>query len=219
MTGLAYVFLGATASFALADWYAVTRDARRLEYLCKPAAMVALMGAAMALEPEVDDRRVAFVIALGLSLLGDVFLMLRRERNGVVEKGMFVPGLASFLVAHLAYIVGFQIDGGPVWLVLLLLVLIRVGSLPISVRLLASIEEKGLRELTVPVRSYALVISGMVAAAIATAEPLAIVGAVLFFFSDLLIAWSRFMTPLRWAPLAIIVSYHLGQAGLVLSLI
>ena len=218
MTGPAWILLGIAAALALADWYAVTHDSRALEYFSKPATMLALMGVAITLEPEVDGRRIAFVVALGLSLLGDAFLMLRRERNGFVEKGMFVPGLAAFLVAHLAYIVGFQIDGGPVWMVLALFVAIRVASLAVTVRLLASIKESGLQPLAAPVRAYALVICGMVAAAASTGEPLAIAGALLFFFSDFLIAWSRFVTPLSWAPLAIIVTYHLGQTGLVLSL-
>lgn len=222
MTDLAYLFLALTAVFALADWYAVTHDLQLLEYVSKPATMLALMGVAITLEPEVDDRRIAFVVALGLSMIGDVFLMLRHDPspNGeFVEKGYFVPGLAAFLFAHLAYIVGFQIDGGSVWLVLALFVAIRVASLAVTVRLLASIKERGLQALTAPVRAYALVICGMVAAAAATGEPLAIAGALLFFFSDFLIAWSRFVTSIAWAPLAIIVTYHLGQTGLVLSLI
>ena len=220
MTDLAYVFLGLTALFALADWYAVAHDLQTLEYLSKPATMLALIAVAVSLEPEVDGRRIAFVIALALSMLGDIFLMLRHHpEDGHVEKGYFVPGLAAFLFAHLAYIVGFRIEGGRVWWVIGLFVAIRVALLPVTVRLLASIKQKGLDDLAAPVRAYAIVICGMVAAAIATGEPLAIVGALLFIFSDFLIAWSRFVTPWAWAPLAIIVTYHLGQTGLVLSLV
>jgi uncharacterized membrane protein YhhN len=47
---------------------------------------------------------------------------------------------------------------------------------------------------------------------------LAVGGAALFFASDTLIAWNRFVRPRPWMPLAIIVTYHVGQAGLVLSL-
>jgi hypothetical protein len=45
------------------------------------------------------------------------------------------------------------------------------------------------------------------------------VGASLFFASDSLIAWNRFVRPRAWAPVAIMVTYHLGQAGLVTSLV
>jgi len=38
------------------------------------------------------------------------------------------------------------------------------------------------------------------------------------FVSDSLIAENRFVRPLPWAPVAIIVTYHIAQAGLVWSL-
>lgn len=218
MTGSACIFLAASGVFAAADWYAVHRDIRLLEYVCKPATILALIGVAFTLEPQVDGRRIAIVVALLLCLAGDVFLMLRRERNGGLEKGMFVPGLASFFLAHIAYIVGFQIDGGHLWQVLLIFVIVRGATIPITVRLLSSMKDKGFTKLAPPVRAYAIAICGMVAAVSATGEPLAIAGAGLFLFSDFLIAWSRFVVPLTWAPLAIIVTYHVGQAGLVLSL-
>lgn len=37
--------------------------------------------------------------------------------------------------------------------------------------------------------------------------------------SDAMIAWNRFVRPFRAADLGIMVTYHLGQAGLVLSLL
>jgi uncharacterized membrane protein YhhN len=63
------------------------------------------------------------------------------------------------------------------------------------------------------------VIAAMVTCALASGIVLAGVGAVLFMTSDALIAETRFVGPRRWAPLAIIVTYHLGQAGLTLSLV
>ena len=51
-----------------------------------------------------------------------------------------------------------------------------------------------------------------------TASPVAGAGAVLFMGSDALIAWNRFLRPLAWAPWAIIVTYHLAQALLTVSL-
>jgi uncharacterized membrane protein YhhN len=58
----------------------------------------------------------------------------------------------------------------------------------------------------------------MVASALASGVPLAATGAVLFMVSDTLIAWNRFVRPLEWAPITIIVTYHLAQAALVVSL-
>ena len=42
--------------------------------------------------------------------------------------------------------------------------------------------------------------------------------AVLFMASDALIAWNRFVRRLAWAPVVIMVTYHLGQLGLVTAL-
>ena len=47
--------------------------------------------------------RAWFVAALVLSLVGDVFLMLPQD--------LFVFGLGSFLLGHIAYIVGMHVDG------------------------------------------------------------------------------------------------------------
>jgi uncharacterized membrane protein YhhN len=219
VSGPAYGFLIAAGALAVLDWLAVRRRIEALEYLSKPTVMLALIGVALTLDPEVDGRRVAVVVALVFSLAGDVFLMLRHPQGDHTEKGYFVPGLASFLLGHIAYIVGFQIEGGPVWVVLLLFVAVRGATLPITVRLLRALGEGGRPELAMPIRVYAIVISGMVAAAAATGDPVAIAGALLFLFSDFLIAWSRFVIPLEWAPSAIIVTYHLGQGALVLSLL
>jgi uncharacterized membrane protein YhhN len=63
------------------------------------------------------------------------------------------------------------------------------------------------------------VISVMLATALATGNVLAGLGAALFVASDAMIAWNRFVRPFRAADLGIMVTYHLGQAGLVLSLL
>ena len=72
--------------------------AKPLEYLCKPLTIVLLIG--LAASVDVDDSLVRgwFVAALVLSMLGDVWLMLPRD--------LFVPGLVSFLLAHIAFVVG-----------------------------------------------------------------------------------------------------------------
>jgi len=171
--------------------------------------MVALIGVAVTLDPTQAGRRDWFVVALVLSMLGDVFLMVPRD--------LFVAGLASFLLAHLAYTVGFRVDGAPAaaWAAA------AVGVLAVDVVLARPVLGAVRRrhgDLLVPVVSYMVVISAMVSAAVATGIGLAVAGALLFFTSDTLIAWNRFVGRRPWMPLAIIVTYHVGQAGLVLSL-
>ena len=74
------------------------------------------------------------------------------------------------------------------------------------------------RALVPPVVAYMAAISAMVASPVATGDARAVVGAGLFYASDTLIALDRFEQPRAWAGLAIMVTYHLGQLGLVLSL-
>jgi len=59
----------------------------------------------------------------------------------------------------------------------------------------------------------------MVTVAIAAGNAWAVAGAGLFLVSDALIAETRFVAPRRWGPVAVMVTYHLALAGLVVSLV
>ena len=64
-----------------------------------------------------------------------------------------------------------------------------------------------------------VVIGTMVATAIATGNVLAAAGAVVFAASDTMIAWDRFVGSFPRSGVWIMVTYHVGQAALVLSLL
>jgi len=211
VTPAAIVLLVLAGCLAIGDWVAVARSSKGLEYLCKPAALAALVGVAVTLDPTHGDVRAWFVAALVLSLAGDVFLMLPQDR--------FVAGLASFLLAHLAYVVGLNLHGGtPGALVLAALPVVVVAGV-LARRFLRALTRDGRGELVGPVIAYMVAISAMVTSALAGANVVAVVGAVLFMASDSLIAETRFVAPRRWGPVTIMITYHLGQAGLVLSLL
>jgi uncharacterized membrane protein YhhN len=210
LTNTSWLFLVAAAIFAASDWYAVAIYHKRLEYFSKPATMLALLAVALTVSPHIQARRWAFVVALVFSLLGDVFLMLPRDN--------FVAGLGSFLVAHLAYIVGLRIGASELRPLIVSAIPVTVASALIGGRVLRSLRERDRTELIVPVSAYIGVLAVMVAAALATGEPMAAFGAVFFMASDSLIAWNRFVTPMPWAPVTIMVTYHVAQTLLVLSL-
>lgn len=204
---------------AVVDWIAVARKDERLERVAKPATMAVLVVAtAVAWTEDFDQRFIATMVALVLSLVGDVFLMGERDR--------FVPGLIAFFAAHVAYIVAF---GGAVispYSVFLGTTLVLIGG-PLLLAVRQGLESKGKPELFFPVLAYVFVISLMVLAALTGpgAERwsrgsivAAAVGAVLFYSSDALIGLHRFVRELRWAPVTIMVTYHLGQIGLAYSL-
>jgi uncharacterized membrane protein YhhN len=178
--------------------------------VCKPATLLALIVVAIALEPAAGqhDRRAWFVAALVFSLAGDVFLMLPRD--------LFVPGLAAFLIGHVCYIVGFWTDPPGAAAIAIAALVVIVAVLPVARRVLIALDAPELRP---AVAAYMVVISAMVASALASGVALAATGAVLFAGSDSLIAWDRFVRPLAWAAVVIMVTYHLGQALLTLSLL
>jgi uncharacterized membrane protein YhhN len=99
---------------------------------------------------------------------------------------------------------------------------VLVGAVLVGVvgaRVVAAAKAGDEAALAGPVRAYVLVIAAMVASAVGTGDPLAIVGAGLFATSDSLIAWERFVRSRAWAPLVIMVTYHVAQLLLVLSFV
>lgn len=199
------LFLGVAAVCAAVDWYAVGVGNKVLEYVTKPATLGLLIAAALALDPVDEKQRCFFVAALVLSLIGDVFLMLPRD--------MFVAGLASFLLGHLAYVAG-MVSVGTDETALIGVALVAIALVVVGRRIVAGAASKRLGP---PVIAYMAAISAMVICAYGLSA-VAAVGATLFFVSDSLIGWSRFVRMQPWMPVAIIVTYHLGQAALTLSL-
>lgn len=212
MTSLAWALLGLTLVIAALDWLAKVIGSKPMEYVCKPLTMVALIGVALALDPTDAGARAAFVVALVFGMAGDVFLMLPDDKR------WFVFGLGSFLVGHLAYVVGLVLLGlTPVALVAGVVFVVAAMAV-IGRRIVGAVKAGDEPALAVPVSVYMGVISLMVACAFGTTLPLAIVGALLFFSSDAAIGWGRFVKLYGWMELFIIVTYHLGQIGIVLSL-
>lgn len=215
MTDTAWILAAVTALAMVADWVAVGVGSRPGEWVAKPAATAGLIAVAVALPPADGTIRGWFVAALVLSLAGDVALLVEHDRPGPT---WFVAGLGSFLLAHVAYVVGLALadPGLPGFLLGVLLMATVLSTVGRRIVQGAAETEPALR---LPVIVYMLVISAMVSMAIASGDGDAAVGAALFAFSDSLIAWNRFVLPFGWARVGIMVTYHLGQAGLVASLV
>lgn len=196
------------AAFALVDWWAVWRADRRTETWAKPATLVALIVAALVLGAAGSGAGLWLLVALAFGLVGDVLLLDKGERR-------FRLGLAAFLVGHLAYVVSFTRLGlhprGWSWEALLVLgaCLVATRQVPVSTYV------RGGRRLAVPVAVYTVVIGAMVIVAFDTGLGLVAIGATVFAASDTLLARDRFIRPVSWAPVAVMVSYHIGQALIV----
>lgn len=229
---MSYLFLIIAFLIAVVDWIAVARGNKKLEYFAKPGVMVALLvwlwqfSAAHSPAAPGAVHLLWFAAGLVFSLAGDVFLMLPREQ--------FIAGLVSFLLGHLAYVVGFNAvvfnasppPVNPASLVVALLV--AVVAVQIYRRIAAGLSASGKGKLKGPVLVYTLVISLMVLSALLTlVRPdeewqvvpalLAAAGALLFFLSDTFLAWNKFVAPLPYGRLRVIITYHLGQILIALG--
>jgi len=207
--------------FAAVDWLAVARERRNLEFVFKPATLIALLFGAWLLTRAPHDPWQArfFLAGLGFSLVGDIFLMLR-------GKQFFVVGLVAFLLAHVSYTIGFNPTVPPWPSLLILIPVVGIGAFLFR-ELARGLRERGEDTMLRPVAIYSVVLSAMLLSAWATLfrpewtgfrRGLAIGGASLFFVSDAMLAWDRFVAPFPLARLWIHVTYHLGQMALAASI-
>jgi uncharacterized membrane protein YhhN len=217
--GWALVF---AAISAVVDWLAVIGRWKELEYAFKPTTMIALIGAAIYLVPQRADPifMIMFLLGLFFSLLGDIALMLP-------DKGWFLPGLLAFLLAHLSYSVGFNVEPPPLPALVIIPVLALLDILVLR-RLIDGLVSHGANDLRIPIIVYSVVLSLTLASAWSTlfrpswstvARVSAILGGTLFFVSDLMLAWDRFVHRARLLHVLVIITYHIAQFGLAFTLI
>ncbi len=212
---------------AVIDWVAVARRWKRVEYFAKPGAMVVLLGL-MVFADGLDSLPVlCFALGIFLSLAGDVFLMVSYSRP---SNRWFILGLASFLLAHVAYIIGLNTplpDVSLLWSMGLALLLALTAS-RILRRIITSIRQRRLQRMALPVAVYGMVITLMLLSALLTlyrtdwvtsAAGLVSLGAGLFYLSDILLAWNKFVNPIRNGRVANMITYHLGQVALVVGIL
>ncbi|RWM28452.1 MAG: lysoplasmalogenase [Mesorhizobium sp.] len=157
------------------------------------------------------------VAALALSAAGDAFL----SRDG--EKA-FLGGLASFLVAHVAYVVLFLKVGGGIGLLTAQFWrgVIALAMAAFVVAMLAALWRRVGPSLRVPIAVYVAAILAMGISALTTFHPWVIAGAVLFMASDGLLAAERFLlaaiSPHRiWMRYAVWVLYYAAQLSITLG--
>ena len=209
---MAVVWWALVGVLALTDWYAVGTGRRGVERWAKPATMVALVAAALAMGAPGSGAGRWVLVALALGGVGDVLLLGESE-------GRFLGGLAAFLAGHLAYVAAFVVLGlgRPAW------GLVGVGVLAVALvagrRILPAAAGSGGAALAAPVAAYMAVIGIMVVTAWATGRVLGGVGAAVFVASDTTLAVDRFVEPRSWGPVVVMVTYHLGQALVVLGVL
>lgn len=215
-----YLLLYFVFPAAALDWLAVARGWKPLEYVAKPGTMLLLI-AWMWQNGSFRDGLLWFGIGLFVSLIGDILLMLPNEQ--------FLAALAAFLLAQVMYIVGLNLNTPPLTLpALLVILLVGVTAVQIYRRLSAGLRASGKTALQKPVMIYSFAISLMLISALWTlvrpdegpgawqagAALSVSAGGLLFFLSETLLAWNRFITALPGGRALVHATYHLGQVGL-----
>lgn len=218
---LMIIFLTAALTFAALEALALRKNWFKLEVLAKPGVMMALF-LWVWLSAGLEGALGWFAFGIFFSLLGDVLLMISLER-------LFAAGLAAFLLARIAYIIGFNIPlPGMDFFGIVFAVMIGIGGARIIRRILDRLPARGQGHLRAPVILYSAVISLMLLSAMmkltdiswnAGAAAMVSIGAFLFYISDIILVWHRFVAPLPHGRIYNIAAYHLGQILLIAGVI
>jgi uncharacterized membrane protein YhhN len=203
---------------ALIDWIAVARGAHRVELFAKPGALLVLI-IWLAFNNGLSLPLLWFWLGLVFSLAGDICLLPQVQR--------FLPGLTAFLFGLVCYVIGFNQSPPPFTLLALAVaLLVLLTSAQIYRRVVAGLRAQRRASLTAPILAYALVISLMLFSAIVTLlrpdwrhtdSLLAAGGAALFYSSDAILSWNKFVAPIRHGRLINMITYHLGQFLIILA--
>lgn len=158
-------------------------------------------------------------IGLVFAWAGDVLLMMQQANSS-----FFIFGLIAFLLCHVFYIRAFVLDfksepvqKNPFLIWAIIVFTAFCAGLFIYMR-------PHLGVLQIPVLIYAIVISLMAMMAVSRfgrvnrfSFEMIFYGAVLFLFSDSMLAYNKFVQPLPHAGLIIMASYMLAQYLIVLG--
>ncbi len=178
----------------------------RLRYMLKPLTTLLIAGIAWVIPAPISDLyRWLVIIGLLFSLMGDIFLMLFDDR-------FFILGLASFLVAHLFYIGAYRSRDGFGFTWWLALVYLAYGTA------LLYLLWPHIGALRIPVIAYAsvLLVMGWQAAEMwirwsDLSALAAMIGAVLFLFSDSTLALNKFRAIIPQSSIIVMSTYWAAQ--------
>lgn len=197
---------------ALIDWLAIAKKWIALGYLTRPGVILVLL-VWFSQAGGFNGWLAWFAVGLVFSLAGDILLMIPGER--------FYAGLASFLVAHLAYLIGFNATLPPLNVpALILAALVAITGIQIYVRLAAT----GISKL--PVLVYGCGLCLMLLSALMSMVrtewlygPALLVssGALMLFTSDTLLAWDRLVASLPNDKFWMRITYQVGQFLLIMG--
>ena len=182
---------------------AIYREKQQQVYLFKPLTTILILSIALlAADPISSFYKWAIVAGLVFSLGGDIFLMLPKNR--------FILGLISFLMAHIVFTLAFASVEGFYTSLWLLAPVLLFGAI-----IFFGLLWPYLGKYKIPSAIYTLVIfimawqaAGYRIQAGNTSSLLALIGSILFIFSDMILTLNRFRSPIRNARLIYMPAYY-----------
>ena len=228
---LATVGLGVVIAGFLLDWLAVGLGWKKIRPMTKVGALAFLiLWTLIRMDFKPSEMGWLLLLALGFDFLGDILLL--------IPDSCFKWGLGAFLLGHITYLwmdyslISRSVDMGQVepvsrgaWA--MMAVTLGLGLLFFYGVIIREMKkpQPGLF-LRVALYVYAFCLTSVMMAGYLIAVILAngslliwalALGGTLFFISDFILAFNRFVRPVRFAHLWIMTTYHLAQLFLVVG--
>jgi uncharacterized membrane protein YhhN len=203
----------------LTQLYAEYLDSNVLRSISKPLIVLVLMVWIYLSTRLLKPFHKNIFAGLVFAWIGDILLMLQPGKSS-----FFISGLVAFLLCHLCYISAFMLDyrlkparKNP--FILWAVIVFSVFCVVLFVYM-----RPHLGPMQNPVLIYAIIISVMAMMAVSRfgrvnlfSFEIIFYGAVLFLFSDSMLAYNKFVEPLSNAGLIIMASYMIAQFLIVLG--
>ena len=181
-------------------------------YLFKPLTFILIILFSIFQVPEVSIfYKMMIIYGLAFSMLGDIMLMLPTDK--------FMHGLASFLIAHIFYIIAFVSDSIFPANILYLIPGLIIGAIILRI-LLPRVEGK-----TIPIVIYSLVLilllwqaTSRLGLSYSHSSIVALVGSIFFISSDVTLVFNRFVRKLKDGQLFILSTYYIAQLLIAYSI-
>jgi uncharacterized membrane protein YhhN len=207
--------VGPLALFAAAALLALIGAGFKLTLLFRlTKALPALLLIAVVGQPQ-HSYETLVVVGLILSAAGDIALLWDEHQTA------FFAAIGLVLLAHIAYAGAFLSGAGPTWTPVIGLVIFGMSSAWLVRQLIPGAGPA----FRLPLLAYGAAITAMVASAFATlagpwpvrASAAAALGAMLFYFSDAHLGWTRFRRAYPQSQLVTLGLYWTGQLGIALA--
>ena len=214
------VLLAGTILLMLVHWYAADRELP-IQKITKPVVMVLLL-AWFSLKGGWSGANLPFALGLIFSLIGDSLLLWQQR--------FFLPGLLSFMCAHICYIIGFNLSL-PVFNLWTVIFIVLVAMLwlrayqAIRRQMDQSPKNKPMR---LPVMIYMVIISLMILSALFcltkadwtfNSALLVSLGGGMFMISDFLLALQHFGRPIVKGHVMVMMTYHMAQLAIIAGVV